>query len=178
MGKDALAVTSTHFVIARSERSDRRGNPSCLEGVRTGLSLRLLDHGGSPGAFRPSAHGPVILPSSSLATAFGNQHGSRRWCYGSRGWCCRAQQNAGPSRRCTRNHPGDPIRARCRSARIRHRVAGGISRLVPVRGPFPDISVHIKKAPWVGGKLSDIHRLVRVRTMVPVRIRTGNCITP
>ena len=74
--------------------------------------------------------------------------------------------------------PSDPTRARCRSSWIHHRIAGGVSRLVPVRGPFPDISVHIKKAPWVGGKLSDIHRLVRVRTMVPVRIRTGNCITP
>ena len=74
--------------------------------------------------------------------------------------------------------PLDPIRALSRSARIRHRVAGGISHLVPVRSPFPDISVHIKKAPWVGGKLSDIHRLVRVRTMVPVCIRTGNCVTP
>ena len=74
--------------------------------------------------------------------------------------------------------PSDPIRARCRSGWIHHRIAGRVSRLVPVRGPFPDISVHIKKAPWVGGKLSDIHRLVKVRTMVPVRIRTGNCITP
>ena len=74
--------------------------------------------------------------------------------------------------------PCDPIRARSRSGRIHHWIAGGVSRLVPVRGPFPDISVHIKKAPWVGGKLSDIHRLVRGRTMIPVRIRTGNCISP
>ena len=47
-----------------------------------------------------------------------------------------------------------------------------------IRRPLPHISIHIEKAPWVGGKLSDIHRLVRVRTMIPVRIRTGNCVSP
>ena len=63
---------------------------------------------------------------------------------------------------CSRNHPVDPIRARCRSARIHHRVAGGISRLVPVRGPLPDISVHIKKAPWVGRILPHIAGLFKI----------------
>ena len=54
----ALAMTrlertpSEHnFVIARRERSERRGNPSCLTGTRAGLSLRSLVHSGSPRAY-------------------------------------------------------------------------------------------------------------------------------
>ena len=54
------------------------------------------------------------------------------------------------------------MRARSRSARIHHRVAGGISRLVPVRGPLPHISVHIKKAPWVGRILPHISGLFKI----------------
>ena len=41
---------NTIFVIARKEQSEGRGNPSCLEGTRTGFSLRFLAHSGSPRA--------------------------------------------------------------------------------------------------------------------------------
>ncbi|MEJ6622361.1 MAG: hypothetical protein QNL93_10470 [Opitutae bacterium] len=50
----ALAMTSvvrngscTHFVIARRERSRRRGNPSCLGGRRSGNAVRSPIHSGS-----------------------------------------------------------------------------------------------------------------------------------
>ena len=49
----------------------------------------------------PSVH-------SSLAIAVGNQHGSRCGRYGRWGRCRGAQQNAGASRRGSRNHPGGP----------------------------------------------------------------------
>ena len=40
---------TTHSLSLRGRNpSERRGNPSCLEGTRMGLSLRLLDHSGSP----------------------------------------------------------------------------------------------------------------------------------
>ena len=55
--------------------------------------------------------------------------------------------------------PPDPKRARGRSGGINHRVAGGISCTIPVCRPFPDISVHIKKAPWVGRVLGHISSL-------------------
>jgi hypothetical protein len=42
---------TTRIVIVRRERSEGRGNPSCLGGGRTGLSLRSLVHSGSPRAF-------------------------------------------------------------------------------------------------------------------------------
>ena len=62
--------------------------------------------------------------------------------------------------------PCDPIRARCRSGRVHHRVAGGIGRLVPVRGPFPHISMHIKKAPRVGVVIAHITSLAQSTTRV------------
>ena len=68
----------------------------------------------------------------------------------------------------------DPERARCRSSRIDYRVAGRIRRLIPVRRPFPDVPVHIIEAPRVRGKLSDIHGLIGVRPMIPVRIPGGD----
>jgi len=43
----------TIIVIARRERSEGGGNPPCLRVTRTGLSLRLLVHTGSPRAFCP-----------------------------------------------------------------------------------------------------------------------------
>ncbi len=46
-------VKHTLFVIARRERSEGRGNPSCLEGTQTSLSLRFQVHSGSPRAFSP-----------------------------------------------------------------------------------------------------------------------------
>ena len=46
-------VNHTLFVIARRERSEGRGNPSCLEGMQTSLSLRFMVHSGSPRAFSP-----------------------------------------------------------------------------------------------------------------------------
>jgi hypothetical protein len=97
----------------------------------------------------PSVH-------SSLTIAVGNRHGSQGRRSGRSACRGGAQQNAGSCPRCSRNHPEDPMRARCRSGWIHHRVAGGIGRLVPVRGPLPDISVHIKKAPRVGRILPHI----------------------
>jgi len=41
---------NAHFVIARRERSEGRGNPSCLEGRRSGVAVRLLVPSGSPRA--------------------------------------------------------------------------------------------------------------------------------
>ena len=57
--------------------------------------------------------------------------------------------------------PRDPNRARCRSGGIHHRVASGISRLVPVRGPLPDISMHIEKAQRVGRIIAHITGLAQ-----------------
>ncbi|MFL2927016.1 MAG: hypothetical protein ACJZ72_00305 [Opitutales bacterium] len=43
---------NNHLVIARKERSDRRGNP--LHAIdSTDNALRLLNHSGSPRAFSP-----------------------------------------------------------------------------------------------------------------------------
>ena len=116
------------------------------------------------------------LPSLPCITGFGNRHGSLRGCGGNRGCCGCAQLNAWSARGCSITTPSDPNRTRCRTGGI-----GQGARLVgtvPIRGPLPYISVHIKKAPRVGGKLSDIHRLVKVRTMVPVCIRTRNSRPP
>ena len=83
-----------------------------------------------------------------------------------------------------RTTPYDPIRARCRTGRIDYRVAYGIGRLVPVRGPLPDISVHVKKAPWVGPVLPHIASLFKIvsiiSTAIPIiiRIRAGNARPP
>ena len=78
----------------------------------------------------------------------------------------------------------DPRRARCRSCGIDHRVPGRIGRMVPVRGPLQDISMHVKKAPGVGGILPHVSRLLEitasVMSPVPVIISTGgiNIIPP
>jgi hypothetical protein len=59
-----------------------------------------------------------------------------------------------------------------------------VSSLVPVRGPLPDISVHVKKAPWVGRIFPHITGLFKIisviSTAVPIiiRIRTGNSRSP
>ena len=80
--------------------------------------------------------------------------------------------------------PSDPIRARCRSGWIHHRIAGRVSRLVPVRGPLPDISVHVKKAPWVGRILPHIAGLFKIASIIStaipiiIRIRAGNAHPP
>ena len=80
--------------------------------------------------------------------------------------------------------PFDPIRARCRTGGIDHRVAGGISRLVSIRGPLPDISVHVKEAPRVGRILPHIASLSKIvsiiSTAIPIiiRIRAGNARPP
>ncbi|MDA8989733.1 hypothetical protein N9H22_04685 [Opitutales bacterium] len=70
--------------------------------------------------------------------------------------------------------PTDTVGARSRPSGINHRVAAGIGRLVPVGGPFPHISMHIKKAPWVGRILPHITGLLKIvsviRTAVPVVI--------
>ena len=70
------------------------------------LGYRPFGPGPSRSAF-PFRH--VRHPSvhSSLTTAVGNQHGSQGRVAGARGWCC-AQQNAGTSRRESRNHPVGP----------------------------------------------------------------------
>ncbi|MDG1138434.1 MAG: hypothetical protein P8N49_02815, partial [Opitutales bacterium] len=73
--------------------------------------------------------------------------------------------------------PPDPKRARCWSYWIHHRVAGGISRLVPVRGPLPYISVHIKKAPRVGRIIAHITGLVQT-TYIIICPRCVNVISP
>jgi len=73
--------------------------------------------------------------------------------------------------------PSYPIRARCRSGRIDHRVAGGIIRLVPVRGPLPHISAHIEKAPRICRILTHITSL-RISTGTIIRICDGDAITP
>ena len=62
--------------------------------------------------------------------------------------------------------PSDPKRARCRSGGIHHRVASGISRLVPVRGPLPDISMHIEKAQRVGRIIAHITGLAQTTDRV------------
>ena len=49
----------------------------------------------------------------------------------------------------------DPVRARCRTRGIRDRSCRVI-RLVPVRCPFPHVSVHVEEAPWVGRVLPDV----------------------
>ena len=118
------------------------------------LGYRPFGPGPSRSAF-PFRH--VRHPSVhySLATAVGNQHGSQGRRSGCSGCRSSAQPNAGPPAVAPGTTPPDPIRARCRSARINHRVARGIGRLVPVRGPLPHISMHIEKAPRVGGKLAD-----------------------
>ena len=41
---------TTHHVIARRKRSERRGNPSCLEGGVRISAVRFLKHSGSPRA--------------------------------------------------------------------------------------------------------------------------------
>ncbi|MDC1005119.1 hypothetical protein OAQ34_05800 [Opitutales bacterium] len=71
--------------------------------------------------------------------------------------------------------PADPIRARSRTLRI----GLGTGKIIcfPVVDPLPDISMHVKKAPGVGGKLADIHGLLGIiaiiSTAVPVIISTG-----
>ena len=62
-GLSALAMTrwgrrmrsddNTHFVIARRERKRTTRQSIVSRGTRTGLSLRLLVHSGSPRAFSP-----------------------------------------------------------------------------------------------------------------------------
>ena len=80
--------------------------------------------------------------------------------------------------------PYNPRRARCRPSGINHRVAAGIGRLVPVCGPLPHISMHIKKAPGVGRVLPHITGLFKIAsvisTAVPIiiRIRAGNGRSP
>jgi hypothetical protein len=70
--------------------------------------------------------------------------------------------------------PPDPSRARCLTYWVHHWVAGGISRLIPVRGPLPHISIHVKKAPRVGRILTHITGLFEIvsviSTAVPVVI--------
>ena len=48
LAHEGFAMTTHFLVIARRERSEGRGNPSCLRRMWTGLSLRLLAHSGSP----------------------------------------------------------------------------------------------------------------------------------
>ena len=63
-------------------------------------------------------------------------------------------------------------------------LAGGKGLLKPVRSPFPNISVHIKKAPWVGGILHDITGFLKVISIlsstipVIIHIRTCNGVPP
>ena len=64
--------------------------------------------------------------------------------------------------------PMDPRRARGRSSRIDHRIAGRISLLVPVRGPLKDISMHIEKAPRVGRILTHIGRMTDVLFIIGI----------
>jgi hypothetical protein len=45
-GNEEIAVLK--FVIARRERSEGRGNPSCLEGILSKDAVRLLWYSGSP----------------------------------------------------------------------------------------------------------------------------------
>ena len=49
----ARVVLCFVFVIARKERSEGRGNPSCLGGTQTQGAIRLLRTSGSPRAFSP-----------------------------------------------------------------------------------------------------------------------------
>ena len=50
--------------------------------------------------------------------------------------------------------PTDPLRARGRAGGIDRRIVRRVRRCEPVRGPLPDIAVHIEKAPGVGPVLS------------------------
>ena len=76
----------------------------------------------------------------------------------------------------------DPTRARCRTLRV-GLGTGKVVRL-PVADPFPHISLHVKKAPGVGGILAHISGLLKIvaviRSAIPVIIGTGriNIIPP
>ena len=70
----------------------------------------------------------------------------------------------------------NPVRARCRSLGIGH-VTRRVSRLVPVRHPFPDIPGHVVKAPRIGGVLADVASLVDSAARV-IRLRACDRVTP
>ena len=71
-------------------------------------------------------------------------------------------------RACTvpRPAPKHTAGARSRSGGLYHWVAGGISCNIPVCRPFPDISVHIEKAPGVGRVLTHITSLFEIDTRI------------
>ena len=71
--------------------------------------------------------------------------------------------------------PTDPRRARCRADRVGEGTAGVVC--FPVMDPFPDIAVHIKKAPGVGPILPQLSGLFKITSCImctiPVIIGTG-----
>ena len=86
-----------------------------------------------------------------------------RLCAVARGCCWRLAERR-PVPPCPGTTPPDPMRARCRTLRI-GLGTGKIIRL-PVVDPFPHISVHVIKAPRVGGKLADIHGLLGIIAII------------
>ena len=117
MGKDALAVT-THTLSLRggnevTDAAIHRVSRGCVRVCLFAYLITWIATGCRPSWSKPV---PLRLPlrnvrhpsvPSSLATAFGNQHGSRRCCYGSWGCVCAlAERRAAPP--WSRNHPVGP----------------------------------------------------------------------
>ena len=60
----------------------------------------------------------------------------------------------------SRTTPVDPMRARCRPGWVDRGIIGRVHGCEPVRGPLPDVPVHIGKAPGVGRILPHLLGLI------------------
>ncbi len=81
-------------------------------------------------------------------------------CSSGAGGACAALAERRSAPTCPGTTPYDPIRARCRTLGV-GLGTGKIVRL-PVADPFPHISLHVKKAPGVGGILAHISGLLKI----------------